>query len=219
MQFIKKNSIVIILVGILLIASFLRLYTLSEIPNGLYVDEAEIGYNAYSILQTGKDEFGKSFPLFIRSFNVYAPPLYMYLTTIPIYLFGLSIFSARFVSAISGVITTFLIYFIFKKISPKKYFPLLGAFLFAISPWSIFFSRGAFEANFALCILSFAIYFLVYAKERPRYFLYSFLFFLNCLELLISLFFNFLEIRISGTYVFLLYILQLHMVYGNCKGI
>src|SRR6185369_15376499 len=100
MQFIKKNSTVIIITGIILIAVFLRFYTLSEIPNGLYVDEAEIGYNAFSILQTGKDEFGKSFPLFIRSINVYAPPLYMYLTTIPIYFFGLSIFSVRFVSAL-----------------------------------------------------------------------------------------------------------------------
>ena len=46
----------VILIGILLLAAGLRLWNLGNIPPHLTPDEASLGYNAYSILKTGKDE-------------------------------------------------------------------------------------------------------------------------------------------------------------------
>ena len=51
-----KKHLPIIL--IIILASVLRLYGISRFPAGLNADEASLGYNAYSLLQTGRDEHG-----------------------------------------------------------------------------------------------------------------------------------------------------------------
>lgn len=165
----KKHYLV--LLGILFLAAFLRFYKISSNPPGLYVDEAAIGYNAYSILKTGKDEYGKFMPLFFRSFGVYTMPFYVYLSAIPIKLFGLSVFSVRFPSAFFGSISSVVIYFLSKQMFPnkQKYFYLIPVLVYAITPWSIFFSRGAYEANLALFFLLAAIFTqtVSFIKEKP----------------------------------------------------
>ena len=52
----KIKMMVIFLV--LLLGIFLRFYKLDVIPNGIDSDEASQGYDAYSILKTGKDRYG-----------------------------------------------------------------------------------------------------------------------------------------------------------------
>src|SRR3990167_9986113 len=103
MKFLKTKIFqkeFILLAAILLIGGFLRFYKLGSIPSGLYVDEAVTGYNSYSILETGKDEYGKSLPIAFRFFGSYSPPLYTYLTSAIIHFRGLDIFAVRFVSAL-----------------------------------------------------------------------------------------------------------------------
>lgn len=153
---------IILLLLIILLSIFLRFYKLGSVPNGLYVDEALTGYNAFSILLTGKDEYGKFLPLAFRFFGSYSPPFYVYLTAIAVKIFGLSIFSTRFFSAIFGVVSAILIYFILKYSDFLKfrYLPLIGAFIFSISPWAIFFSRTGYEINFGFIVLSLGILFL-----------------------------------------------------------
>ena len=51
------------LILILALAAFLRFYKIGQVPPSLNWDEVAIGYNAYSILKTGKDEWGVPFPL------------------------------------------------------------------------------------------------------------------------------------------------------------
>jgi len=58
-----------LLVGILILASALRLLFLNTHMPALYGDEIAIGYNAYSILKTGRDEFGKFMPLQFQSWG------------------------------------------------------------------------------------------------------------------------------------------------------
>ncbi|MDO8610433.1 MAG: hypothetical protein Q7R95_07830, partial [bacterium] len=78
MNFVKRYLSVFLFVGIILLAGFLRLYKLGEVPGSLDWDEASIGWNAYSLLKTGTDEYGKAWPVSIRSFNDYKPPMYVY---------------------------------------------------------------------------------------------------------------------------------------------
>ena len=78
------------LILITLLGFAVRIYHVTQVPPSLNWDEVSHGYNAYSILNTGKDEWGVAFPLIFRAFGDYKLPLYIYLTTLPIALFGLS---------------------------------------------------------------------------------------------------------------------------------
>ncbi|MCX6793778.1 MAG: glycosyltransferase family 39 protein [Candidatus Gottesmanbacteria bacterium] len=158
---------IIILSFIMLIASGLRFYKLGEVPISPDWDEAALGYNAYSILKTGRDEYGTFLPLSIRSFDDYKPPLYVYLTVPAVALFGLSVWSTRFPSAIMGVLAVLGTYFLVKELLKKNKYALLSAFLLAISPWSIQFSRIAFEANIGVTLNIWAVTaFLAGLKRR-----------------------------------------------------
>ena len=97
---------------ILCLALFLRFFYLGKIPNGFYSDEAAYGYNAYSILMTGKDEYGTPIPFAFKSFGDYKAPLYIYALAPVIWLFGLSEASVRLLSALLGVILVILVYFL-----------------------------------------------------------------------------------------------------------
>ena len=112
--FFKKD--VLFLIAIILFSGFIYFYKIDKIPSGFYVDEASVAYNARSIVETGKDEYGKSFPVILRSYDDYKPALYAYLIIPFMYLFGLNIFSVRIVSAIFGVIAIVGTYFLIKEL-------------------------------------------------------------------------------------------------------
>jgi len=138
---------------IILLSAFLRLYALGSNPPSLDWDEASLGYNAYSLLKTARDEYGNFLPLSIRSFNDYKPPAYAYLSIPFIWIFGLNPFSVRLLSALAGIATVLASYFLTRALWPQpryRFLALLTAFFFALSPWHLQFSRAAFEANLAL---------------------------------------------------------------------
>src|SRR3989338_3778110 len=103
---IKQAIFLIILIVVGVVFFF---YKLKTIPPGAYVDETLHGYSAYSILQTGKDEYGKAYPMVFRLYGSYNEPLYIYLTTLPIKFWDLNVFSVRFMAALSGFATIFVI--------------------------------------------------------------------------------------------------------------
>ena len=105
-----------ILLTIITLAAFLRFYKLGTNPPGLYWDEAVMGYDAYSILKTGKDHHGVTLPLFFESFGDWKLPGYHYLLIPSISIFGLNEFAVRFPSALLGTLTVFLTYFLTKKL-------------------------------------------------------------------------------------------------------
>jgi len=151
----------ILLALLFFLAAFLRFYRLSEIPNGLYQDETAIGYNAYSIIQTGRDEYGKFMPLYFKSFGDWKLPVYIYLDTIPIKFFGLNEFAVRFPSALFGVLTVMTLYFFVKKLTEDKFLAFASSFLLAINPWHLHYSRATFEVSIALFLFLFGSLFLI----------------------------------------------------------
>lgn len=157
-----------ILILIVLSATFFRFYKLADNPPSLNWDEVSHGYNAYSILKTGKDEWGKAFPLIFRAYGDFKLPLYIYLTAPFIFLFGLNSFSVRFVSVLSGVGLVLLSYLVTRKITKNKTISLLAGVLTAISPWSLFVSRIAVEANLGAFLFALGIYEFLCWLERPE---------------------------------------------------
>jgi 4-amino-4-deoxy-L-arabinose transferase-like glycosyltransferase len=155
----KKSFLSIILV----LAFILRFFKLGSNPPELFFDEMALGYNAYSIAQTGMDEHGKKFPLvYFTSFGDYKPPLYIYTAVPLVKALGLSNFTTRFPSALFGSLTVLLTYFlvleIFKTKKYKRTIALITSVFLAISPWHIFLSRVAYEANLASFFTVLSIY-------------------------------------------------------------
>ncbi len=178
----KKNYHLYCLLVILTIAFSLRVYDLADNPPGLYIDEVSSAYNAYSILQTGKDEHGVSFPLYFEAFGEYRHGLFIYSMVPSIFLFGLNDFAVRFTSVVFGVLAVAVIYFLVSELFDRK-IGLMSAALLAIQPWHTFLSRVAFEG------ISFVFLFLVGllffykgfdAEKKMKWFLAAVLFFALC---------------------------------------
>lgn len=168
-----KNKATLILLLIVVVGSILRLWQLGSVPPSLDWDEVALGYNAYSIFETGKDEFSKTFPVVLRSFDDYKPALYAYLI-IPTYkIFGLNEFAVRLPSAVFGIISIVSVYYLVRKLFKQESFALLSAFILAISPWHIQFSRIAFESNVGLSLNILAVTFFIYGLRRHWFLLLS----------------------------------------------
>jgi len=142
-----------LLIIIVIIAAFLRLYNITDLPPGLYPDEAMNGNNALEALSTG-------------DFKVFYPEnngregLFINIQALSIALFGNFPWALRIVSAIFGILTVLGIYFLVKEIFNKN-IALLSAFLLATSFWHINFSRIGFRAIMAPFFLTWGIYFLL----------------------------------------------------------
>lgn len=179
MNFKNKLPLIVLLLSIL-VGAFFRIYKIGDSPIGFYVDEASIGYNAFSILKTGKDEYGKFFPFMFRSFATFQSPVYTYLSVPFIAIFGLSAFSVRLLSALSGILSIPLLYLLVRKISPEKYaqnVALFSALFLSISPWHIMYSRTAYEANVALLFLLLGSLAFFSALKKPWLMIISSVFF------------------------------------------
>ncbi|KKU56791.1 MAG: hypothetical protein UX78_C0003G0067 [Candidatus Amesbacteria bacterium GW2011_GWA2_47_11] len=154
----------------MLLAAGLRFAGLGKSPPAVNWDEAALGYNAYSLWLTGKDEYGYKMPLALRSFEDYKPPLYAYLTAPIVGMAELNEFNTRLVSAIAGVASVALVFLITNKLVENEVTAVTAAGLRAMEPWSILFSRGAWEANLALAISLATVYLLVLGERKMKYY-------------------------------------------------
>jgi 4-amino-4-deoxy-L-arabinose transferase-like glycosyltransferase len=174
-----KKSLPLLL--ILIIGAALRLYQLGAVPPGLFGDEVDAGYNAYSILKTGRDYNGNPWPIHFESYGDYRTPLYLYAIVPFLPLFGLTAFAVRFPAALFGILGIFSTYLLTKELyfSPKanktspnesllsnvnyRKLGVIASLLLAITPWHIHYSRAAFEVTLMYFLLTLGTYFLLKA--------------------------------------------------------
>jgi 4-amino-4-deoxy-L-arabinose transferase-like glycosyltransferase len=179
----KKGWTLLLLVLIIVLAGFLRFYRLGDLLP-LFGDEVDTGYNAYSLLKTGKDVTGHFLPVYLQTFIDSKSSLLAYLTTLPVLFGGLNGLTVRAIPAFSGTLLVVLVFLLTRKIFQEEKVALLAAFLSATSPWLIHFSRGGFEAMLMVLLLLGAIlsfFELLKEKSKPSG-LYLF-FFVLCLAL------------------------------------
>lgn len=162
----KKLSILLFF-SILVIAAVIRLWKFGTVPGGLDWDEASLGYNAFSILHTGRDEYGKWLPVILQSFGDYKPALYAYLIIPFLSFMGLTVQAVRMPSALAGIATIVLTYFLVKKLFGSGKMGLLAMLLLTLSPWHIQFSRIGFEANVGLFFDVAMATFFLYGLKKP----------------------------------------------------
>jgi len=157
-----KLPFTVFLFAVILLGGILRFYNVSNNPPGLYLDEVSIGLNAYDVLKTGKDQYGYSYPLVFKSLGDYKMPIYIYLVSLSMLVFGKTEFAVRFPSALAGTLTVLIVFFLFKELlendkktkSVANILALIGAAILAILPWHLQFSRGGFEVCVALFFYS-----------------------------------------------------------------
>lgn len=167
------NKRQVVFVGIVVIAAILRLYRLDSLPPSLEWDEVATGYDAYSILRTGKDQYGNFLPLTIRSLDDYKPPLYTYLTTLSIALLGWNDFSVRFPAALLGVLAVATTYGMTNALLRNRKIALLTALLLAISPWHVNFSRLALETNSTIFFTTAGVWAFLSGLRKGKYLIVS----------------------------------------------
>lgn len=167
---------------VIVLAFFLRYYGLSNVPPSASLDEVSIGYNAYSILQTGRDEYGTQFPILLRAYDDWRPALYAYLVIPFIKLLGLNVLAVRLPSVIFSVLTIIATYFLtceLIRISRVRInantIGLVSSFLLAISPWHVYISRLGHEVNVGLSFVVFAILFFIKAINNIKKRIFIFL--------------------------------------------
>lgn len=175
---IRKISYPLLIFAVILAGFILRAYRLDQIPSGFFADEASIGYNAYTILTKGTDEYGTKYPLFFKAFGEYKSPIQTYSTVPMIKLFGLNEFSVRLTSALYGTLSIFALYLLTKEIfrhqKEAASFAIASAFFLAISPWHIHFSRVSLEGLMAFVFFTtLGLYFFLKAQLVPKLLLVS----------------------------------------------
>src|SRR3989344_1739996 len=140
-QFLANHANISLITLILILAASLRLWRLGSIPPGLTADEASLGYNAYSIINSGRDFWGETFPIIFKSFGDYTPGLYVYLSIPFIAIFGLNEISVRLLSAISGILIVYLFYLISGQVLKyskykeyERHGGIIAAFIASVNP-------------------------------------------------------------------------------------
>ena len=153
------------------ISLFFNLYKMGSSPPSFNTDEAADGYNAYSILKTGKDEYGNLLPLRLKSFGDYKMPLYSYLSIPFIAIGGLNETSTRALNSLISFLFPFVIFAFTFELFGKKIYGYLAAFLFSLSPGIQLIGRQAHEAYLTtfLIILSLWLFLKIIHKSQNFY--------------------------------------------------
>ncbi len=156
----------LLLLSILIIASFLRLWKINEVPISLFSDELDVGYHAYSILETGKDYSGNPWPLHFESYSDLRTPLYIYSAVPTVAVFGITPLGVRLPAVIFGVLGVWGMFLLVNELMGYdnaltrngQTLALLSAAILTFSPWHIQYSRGGFEVTMLLTFLIFGLY-------------------------------------------------------------
>ncbi len=144
----------IMLISLIFFVGFIfRFWKISSYPVHLSMDEVAIGYNAYSILKTAKDEHGERLPLAFKSVGDYKPPVNIYLTVPSIALFGKTELAVRLPVALLGSLTAVVLILFMRELRFSWVASLFSGFWLAVLPWHVHFSRGSFEAITGLFFL------------------------------------------------------------------
>lgn len=174
---ILKNNFLLILICLLFLVT--RLYKVDSIPSSVYWDEASIGYNAYSVLTTGKDEWGETLPLHFRAFGEFKLPVYVYSVVVSEFFLGLNTLAVRLPSVVFGLLAVVGLYLLVLELTKQKSVALLSSFLFSTTPWFFIFSRTGYEAVAGLSLFIWAIYLLIKSVENKKLLIVSTILFIG----------------------------------------
>ena len=133
-----RRGEIVLLVAILLVAAFFRLYRLEAAPPGLQHDEVFHGHDASVVLQGAHRIYFES--------NAGNEPLFVYLMAGAIALFGSNYLGIRLAAVLCGLATIIFTYLLARKAFGYRVALLASAGL-AVSFWPVFMSRVGLRAS------------------------------------------------------------------------
>lgn len=176
----RKTIFILILISGL--SLFINIYKKDSSPPCFNADEAAFGYNTYSLLKTGRDEYGTILPLRLKSFGDYKMPLYSYLS-IPFIAFGgLNEISTRALNTLIAVLFPLLIYLLVQQLFNKKEVGLLTALLFSLSTGIQTIGRQAHESYLTTFLITLSLWLFLKVINQPSRLIKA-LFFLSLIPL------------------------------------
>jgi 4-amino-4-deoxy-L-arabinose transferase-like glycosyltransferase len=162
------------LLALLVAAATLRLVQPGLSPPGMNVDEAAEIWNAWCLHKTGADQHGVPWPIFrARCFGDIdnRSPLFLYWLQPFLAVGGMSLETARFSSAVAGMISIALMYYIATQLFGRGT-ALATAALLAVNPWHLQQSRWAHQAALQPMLVAASLAALLWAGfpfgGRPR---------------------------------------------------
>ena len=147
-----------------------NLVDLSGSPPGLYVDEASIGYNAWTIAHYGVDEHGIHFPLFFEAFGEYKNPVYVYAVAALVRFLPLTVAVERFPAALFGLAVVGFLTAAAWRMTGSRLITIGTLALTAFTPWLVIESRVGFETISMVALLSAALWCLAGRQPTDRQF-------------------------------------------------
>lgn len=161
-----------LIIPILIIAAFLRLWRLGDVPVSMYLDELDLGYQAYSIIETGSDYFGNAWPLHFHSYGEYRTPFNIYTAIPTVAIFGISPYGVRLPSVIFGILSVLVLYLLVRELGSLR-LAEIAALVLAVSPWHVHFSRVALEVSPLIFFVITGLFFFLKSFNNSKYFLIS----------------------------------------------
>jgi len=165
---VARARVRLLLAGILLVAILARTAGLGRVPPPLFRDEAEKGYNAWSLWRTGRDYEGRRLPLFINVFGTHTSAAYQYATAPFVGLFGLAPWTTRLAAALAGIATVALLFFCARALFDPTT-ALVATALLAFSPWHLVFSRWALQGIFLPLLFTIAAWGTIRFRQGRRW--------------------------------------------------
>lgn len=168
-------KIKILLILIIVFSLCLYLFKITSFPPSLFSDEADANYQAFVFNHNLTDYFGNKFPTHFHSYSDWRTPIYIYSIALFQKFIGHIDLAARLPAAIFGVLSVFIFFLILKSLYKNPIWPILGAFLFSITPWLFLYSRVGFEATSMLFSLLLGFYFWIkfIKSQKDKFLIFS----------------------------------------------
>ena len=170
----RRWALPALLICTIVLAVSVRIIGITENPPGFFTDEASIGYNAYTLLHSGKDEHGEGWPVLFESLGDFKLPVIIYSTVPFVAILGLTELAVRLTVAIYGTLTILTTFLLAKVLFGDRRVGLAAAFFLAVMPWHIHYSRTGFgELISLLPFLTLGLYFFLLGARRNQLWLLS----------------------------------------------
>lgn len=184
-DWIKRNIWLGLGVFLVAVGIFFRLYQFGQVPISLYWDEMAMLVDAKSVAATGLDMHSRPwYQVLFPSYGDYKLPVYIWLASVSVKLFGVSEFALRLPSLLAGLGSLVLVFGLATKLdslqpstknrssrkskSNAPWWAFSAVVVLAISPWAMTFSRTGFEGHVGQAVFGASMLSLQYSQTQKK---------------------------------------------------
>lgn len=169
----KPKVYIVLLVLITLFGLGIRVIGLSRVPPGISTDVLLYFSNARALAETGKDIYGRVFPLYSSHKGFLVSPVMVYVIAFVYKIFGFSHVISYLPNILLSTASIVFCALLGTKLTGLRKIGLISACIVAVSPWQYHLSRTGFEGVFGFSLVLIGMYTSVLALKKPLWYLMS----------------------------------------------